>query len=129
MGGLMADKTPDFLGLFSRWDDLIELKAGDILFKKGDPAKHMYVVISGSLRVGEGNAVLEEVAPGGIVGEMAIIEDVPRSATVTAAADCTLARVDERRFLFLIQETPGFALNVMRLLSHRLRRMNQLVKA
>jgi CRP-like cAMP-binding protein len=55
---------------------------------------------------------------------MALIDHGPRSATVTASTDCTLAEIDEKRFLFLVQQTPIFALNVMRTLSHRLRRMN-----
>jgi CRP/FNR family transcriptional regulator, cyclic AMP receptor protein len=125
----MADGDPNFLGLFSRERNVVALKAGEVLFKKDDPAQFMYVVLSGGVRIGDGNVVFEEVAPGGIVGEMAIIDNAPRSATVTAATDCTLAELDEKRFLFLVQQTPSFALNVMRLLSHRLRRMNALVKA
>ena len=124
-----SDVGPDFLGLFRRSSEVVTLKPGDVLFKKGDPAKHMYVVLSGTIRVGDGNTVFEEISPGGIVGEMALIDEAPRSATVTAVADCTLAQIDERRFLLLVQNTPGFALNVMRLLSQRLRHMNTLVKA
>lgn len=127
--GRAADGGPDFLGLFRRSSELVTLKPGEVLFKKGDPAKHMYVVLSGTVRVGDGNTVFEEISPGGIVGEMALIDEAPRSATVTAAGDCMLAQIDERRFLLLVQNTPGFALNVMRLLSQRLRHMNALVKA
>ena len=126
--GLLADGGPDFLGLFRRASEVVTLKPGEVLFKKGDAARHMYVVLSGSVRVGDGNTVFEEISPGGIVGEMALIEEAPRSATVTAATDCTLAQIDERRFLLLVQNTPNFALNVMRLLSQRLRHMNALVK-
>ena len=125
----MDNGEPNFLGLFSRERDVVTLKAGEILFKKGDPAHAMYVVLSGDVRVGDDNVIFEEVSSGGIVGEMALIERAPRSATVTAVTDCTLAQIDERRFLFLAQQTPSFALNVMRLLSHRLRRMNEFVKA
>lgn len=125
----MADGEPNFLGLFSRERDIVTLKPGETLFKKGDTAQHMYVVLSGDVRVGDGNVVFEDVSAGGIVGEMAFIDHAPRSATVTAASNCTLAEIDERRFLFLVQQTPSFALNVMRLLSHRLRRMNEVIKA
>ena len=62
------------------------------------------------------------------MGEMALIDHGPRSATVTASTDCTLAEIDEKRFLFLVQQTPMFALSVMRLLSQRLRRMNAMIK-
>jgi CRP-like cAMP-binding protein len=125
----MADNGPNFLGLFSHERNLITLRPGEVLFKKGDPAQKMYVVLTGAVRISDGNTVLEEVSAGDIVGEMALIDHAPRSATVSAASDCTLAEIDERRFLFLIQQTPGFALNVMRMLSQRLRRMNVLVNS
>jgi len=118
---------PNFLGLFRSEENVVTVKAGDNLFRKGDPGKAMYVVLSGELRVGDGNKVFEQLAPGGLVGEMALIDHVPRAATVTATTDSTLAEIDEKRFLFLTQQTPSFALNVMRILSQRLRRMDAIV--
>ena len=120
---------PSFLGLFRSEENVIALKRGDALFKKGDPARHMYVLLSGELRVGDGNQILETVSAGGMIGEMALIDHAPRAATITAETDCTLAEIDEKRFLFLVQQTPSFALNVMRLLSQRLRRMDNMVSA
>ena len=58
---------------------------------------------------------------------MALIDGSPRSATVTASTDATLAAIDEKRFLFLVHQTPGFALKVMRLLVGRLRKTTALV--
>ena len=113
------------MGLFSREGDVVTLKSGEKLFQKGEVAKHGYVVLEGELRIGEGNATLEQVSAGAMVGEMALVDHGPRSATVTALTDCKLARFDERRFLFLVQQTPSFALNVIRLVSYRLRRMNE----
>jgi len=124
----MADREPNFLGLFSREPNVLALKSGETLFQKGDPARSMYVVLTGELRIGDGNAIFDRLTEGGIVGEMALIDHGPRSATVTASTDCTLAEIDEKRFLFLVQQTPMFALSVMRLLSQRLRRMNAMVK-
>jgi CRP-like cAMP-binding protein len=121
------ESEPNFLGLFSRERDVISLKAGESLFTKGDPAPTMYVVLSGEVRIGDGNTVLETVGPGGIVGEMALIDRSPRSASVTARSDTTLAAIDEKRFLFLVHQTPGFALKVMRLLVGRLRKTTALV--
>ncbi len=75
----------------------------------------------GALNDGSFDKTIPTKVPSGLsVGE--------RSATVTASTNCTLAEIDEKRFLFLVQQTPTFALNVMRLLSHRLRRMNGMVK-
>jgi CRP/FNR family transcriptional regulator, cyclic AMP receptor protein len=128
MWGAMADSEPNFLGIFSRERDVVTLKAGDVLFRAGDPAERMYVVLEGTAQIGDGNVIFEELSPGGMVGEMALIDHAPRSATVTTITDCKLAEIDEKRFLFLVQQTPSFALNLMRLLSHRLRRMNAMVK-
>jgi CRP-like cAMP-binding protein len=116
---------PDFLALFRNETNIASLKPGETLFSEGDPALCMYVVRSGMVRVTSGSTVLEEIGAGSILGEMALIEDTPRSATVTAVTDCEIAMVDHRRFLFLVQQTPSFALNVMKVLSHRLREMNR----
>ncbi len=116
---------PDFLALFRNETNIASLKPGETLFSEGDPALCMYVVRSGTVRVTSGSTVLEEIGAGSILGEMALIEDTPRSATVTAVTDCEIAMVDRRRFLFLVQQTPSFALNVMKVLSHRLREMNR----
>jgi CRP/FNR family transcriptional regulator, cyclic AMP receptor protein len=122
------ESEPNFLGLFSRERDVISLKVGECLFKKGDPAQStMYVVLSGEVRIGDGNIILETVGPGSVVGEMALIDGSPRSATVKASADATLAAIDEKRFLFLVHQTPGFGLKVMRLLVGRLRKTTALV--
>jgi len=102
----------------------VSLRPGEILFKKSDPAQHMYVVLSGDLRVGDGDKFYEKASAGDMLGEMALIDRTPRTATVTAESKCTLAEIDEKRFLFLIQQTPNFALNVLRLMSQRLRQMN-----
>jgi CRP/FNR family transcriptional regulator, cyclic AMP receptor protein len=128
IGWEMVDSAPNFLGLFSRESNVVSLRPDETLFQKGDTARHMYVVLSGELRIGEGNSIYETLSAGGIVGEMALIDHAPRSATVTASTECTLVQVDEKRFLFLVQQTPMFALNLMRLMSRRLRRMNEIVK-
>jgi CRP/FNR family transcriptional regulator, cyclic AMP receptor protein len=125
----MADSEPSFLGLFSGERNPVTLKAGDTLFKKGDPAHCMYVVLSGELSIGDGSQVFEKVSAGAIVGEMGLIDRAPRSATVTAVTPATLAEVDEKRFLFMVRETPSFSLNVLRMLSHRLRRTSTLVSS
>ena len=118
---------PNFAGLFKNEDDVVTLEAGKDLFGKGDAGDSMFVVLDGTLTVGDGNKIYEELSPGDLVGEMALIDHAPRAATVTATSDSKLARIDQKRFLFLTQQTPMFALNVMRILSQRLRRMDMMV--
>jgi CRP-like cAMP-binding protein len=72
-----------------------------------------------------GNRVLETLPQYSIFGEMALIDANPRSATAVAAWDVKLVPVNEKQFLFLISNTPHFALNVMRIMARRLRAMNK----
>ena len=67
------------------------------------------------------DSLIRTVGKGGLVGEMALIDDSPRSADAVARTDCLLTPVDERRFLFLVHETPMFALQVMTVMAERLR--------
>lgn len=122
-----AISKPHFAGLFKNEEDVIALDAGETLFSKGDEGDAMFVVLQGNLKVGDGNKVYEEISTGDIVGEMALIDRAARAATVTALSDSRLARIDQKRFLFLTQQTPMFALNVMRVLSQRVRRMDVMV--
>jgi CRP/FNR family transcriptional regulator, cyclic AMP receptor protein len=104
----------------------ITLKAGEILFREGDDASAMYIVKQGTLRVLSGSTVLETVHNGGLVGEMAIIEeDMPRSATVIAGTYCELAEIDVPRFLTLVANKPAFSITLLRVIARRLRVMNR----
>jgi CRP-like cAMP-binding protein len=90
----------------------------------------MFVVRSGTLTIRSGSVVYEDVGPGGMVGEMGIVEsNMPRSAMVYALTPAELVEVDQERFLALVDETPSFALAVMRVLSRRLRRMDDRYEA
>jgi CRP-like cAMP-binding protein len=110
--------------------ETLTLKPGDFLFHEGDEARCLYVVKSGTLRVMSGSTVYETVRAGAIVGEMAIIEgDVPRSASVIAGTHAELIAIDLPKFLSLVSNTPSFALAVMRVITRRLRVMNQRYRA
>lgn len=81
----------------------------------------MYVLVRGEAEISIGGVVVETCDPGTVVGEMAVIDSSPRSATVTAKTDCEFAVVDKKRFLFLVDETPRFAIYVMQVIAHRLK--------
>jgi len=116
--------SEDFLGLFGNDTEGVTLSPGQTLFEKGEPAHGLYVVKSGEVQILDGNHVFETVGQGGILGEMALVDGGVRSATVRAIAPSVVIPVDERRFLFMVQQTPFFALRVMRVMSARLRAMN-----
>src|SRR5882757_3115381 len=103
----------------------VRLKPGEFLFREGDEAHALYVVKCGSVRVVSGSTVYETVRAGGIIGEMAIIEDgMPRSASVIAGTHAELIEIDADGFLSLIASKPDFALTVLRAIARRLRVMN-----
>ena len=104
----------------------VTLKPGEVLFREGDEAHAMYVVKHGTLRILSGSTILETVREGGLIGEMAIIEEhMPRSATVIAGTYCELVEIDVPRFLSLVANTPDFSITVLRVISRRLRVMNR----
>jgi len=106
------------------------LQPGEILFKEGDPGTTMYLVRSGVLRIRSGSVVYEDVAAGGIVGEMGLVEKhLPRSATVYALQKTELVEIDEDHFARLVERQPSFAITVMRILSRRLRHMDRRYRA
>ena len=87
----------------------------------------MFVLSKGTADVMVNGQVVEQLQHGSVVGEMGIVSPGPRSATVVATSDCEFVAVDEKRFQFLVQQTPFFATQVMRVMAERLRAVNQLV--
>jgi CRP-like cAMP-binding protein len=105
--------------------DAQSFKAGSIIFREGDEARELFVIKSGQVRIQIGNRTVTELAADSIFGEMALIDNEPRSATAVAVTDVELVAVSEKQFLFLVGQTPYFALKVMRVLAQRLRMTNK----
>jgi CRP/FNR family transcriptional regulator, cyclic AMP receptor protein len=100
-------------------------KAGEVIFKEGDEADQLFAIKSGEIAIQLGNRTLAELPANSIFGEMALIDDAPRSATAVAKTDVELVAISEKQFLFLVSQTPFFALKVMRVLARRLRATNK----
>jgi CRP/FNR family cyclic AMP-dependent transcriptional regulator len=98
---------------------------GEVIFDEGDVGDKMYVIRSGEVVIEKAGKAIETLPPGGIFGEMALIDGSPRSATARAKSDCEVAPITEKSFLFLVHETPFFAIAVMRTLADRLRRSSE----
>ena len=111
------------IDIFRKEGDTRRFERGQVVFRQEDEPDVMYGVVEGDLEVRVGDRVIDRVGPGGIVGEMALIDLRPRSATVVAVSECRLVPIDQRRFLFLVQQTPFFALNVMKVLAERMRKL------
>jgi CRP/FNR family transcriptional regulator, cyclic AMP receptor protein len=121
----MPDTSPPVF-LFKSSEDSQSFARGDVIFKEGDPGAEMYAVQQGWVDLMVAGKVVETVDPGGIFGEMSLIDRAPRSATAIAGDSCKVVVIDEKRFNFMTQNTPNFALNVLRVISLRLRVMDRL---
>ena len=117
------------LHLFRNAPDVIAVAAGDYIFRAGETAKVMYLIIEGEVDLMLGETVVETAGESAFIGEMALIDDEPRSASARARSDCRVFPIDETRFQSLVQETPFFALQVMKVLARRLRKMDALLSA
>jgi CRP/FNR family cyclic AMP-dependent transcriptional regulator len=102
--------------------DVREYGPGDFIFAEGEKGDCMYAVLEGEVDIRKHDRVLETVQEGNVFGEMALIDQEPRSASAVAKTSCRVAAVGQRRFTMLVQQTPYFALQIMHVLADRLRR-------
>ena len=86
----------------------------------------MFSVLEGQVELRKGSRTLMVLGPEGIFGEMAILESMPRSADAFALTDCRIAVVNQKRFMQVVSQAPFFAIQMLRLLSERLRRQNEI---
>ena len=104
---------------------------GDVIFEEGSVGKHMYVVVSGSVRIvkkaGGEVAVVATLGKGELFGEMALVDSLPRSASAVAAGDETsVVEIDHAQFAYLVGQQPAFALVILKALSLRLRKQMEI---
>jgi CRP/FNR family cyclic AMP-dependent transcriptional regulator len=102
-----------------------KVAAGETIILEGGVAHEMFLLRKGRAEIRVKDQPIEEVGPGGIFGEMALIDQSPRSATVVALEDTEIIPINERLFVILVQDAPYFALDVMRTLVERIRAMNR----
>jgi CRP/FNR family transcriptional regulator, cyclic AMP receptor protein len=118
---IMTDYDDDMIPGTKDW---ITFAAGRVIFREGEPGDVLYIVVDGQVDVlAEGKLIETIEGPGGIVGEMALIDSAPRSATAVARTECTLVALNQEGFRFHIQKTPDFAIEVMQIMSKRLRKL------
>lgn len=118
------------LGELAACFDWLHLSGGETLFRIGEPADALYVVVTGRLRavideVGAGRRVIREIGRGQNVGELALLTDEPRSASVEAIRDSQLGRLSRARFEELITSQPHVMLELTRILARWLSQSNR----
>jgi CRP/FNR family cyclic AMP-dependent transcriptional regulator len=100
--------------------------SGDVIYSEGDSGTHMFGIVSGSVRLQKGSVVVAALGPDDVFGERALIDRLPRNLTAIATSRTTLAEINRRDFLFLVHESPTFALGIMKALASRLRDYDEL---
>ena len=110
-------------GVFVNAKEKRDLAAGDVVFSEGDAGSEMFGVVEGSIELRHGDTVVTTIGPDGTFGELSIIDQSPRSLTAVAAEPTTIVVIDKRTFLFLVHETPTFAISVMQSLADRIRQL------
>ena len=108
--------------IFKNEPDVRSFSTGQIIFNEGQASDGlMYAVVEGEVEITHHGRSLEVIPAGGVFGEMALLDQHPRSGSAVAKTDCRVAAIAERRFTFLIGQNPYFALDLMRLLAKRVR--------
>ena len=97
---------------------------GERIFEEGEPGQVMYGILAGEVEMYVNGKVVETLATGDVFGERALLhEEYLRASTAVAKTSCKLAFLDRKHFLFAVQQTPMFAIEVMKSYSERLRRL------
>ena len=107
----------NLLEVFQNSEDVENFPAGTVIITEGDSGNRMYIVVKGKVDISLQGRNIGAVLPGGIVGEMALLNSDVRSATATAQTDCQLALIDQGSFKLMLEHVPDFALHVMLVLT------------
>jgi CRP-like cAMP-binding protein len=125
---MFRDIDPARLKLLAFTSERIDFSEGERFFSQGDASDAAYVILNGKVDVtlesGKGTIKVAELGTNALVGEMGILSDTPRSATVVAVGSTTALRIDKRVFLELLSQFPQMSIAVMRELVARLEKMN-----
>jgi CRP-like cAMP-binding protein len=103
----------------------VTFSAGSIVFNKGEPGSCMYIVQSGLIEMLIGDKVIEICGPNEAIGFMSMVDGAPRSSTARVKEACELSLIDQRKFRFMVDEVPNFALYIMGAMARRIRGMSQ----
>jgi len=124
---MVVDEKTDFREIARKGGMVLSYRAGDFIFRDGDTASCMYVVLKGSVEMSMRNTTYATIAEGRPFGMLSLIDKKPRANTARAKEDCELALLDERTFRVMLEETPGFLWYVINEFAARLRATNALV--
>lgn len=120
--------TPDYiLASVAGIIEELSMRPGETLITEGEYGNCMYIIVDGSMRVHSQGQTIISLEAGTTVGELAILDPEPRTASVTASEDSFLFRIDKEPFDEVLAERPEIALGVIRTLSRRVREQGRLL--
>lgn len=99
----------------------LEMAEGSVLTRQGDPGNQCFVIIEGTVDVRIDDRTVAELGAGEVVGEMALLDGRPRTATVRARTPLRLEVLDRREFMSLLENTPSVTLKLLKTLAERIR--------
>ena len=117
---LFADCTKAELRALAQSTDEIDLREGTVMTREGRPGREFFVIIQGTARVARNGRKLADLKDGDWFGEIALITDRPRTATVTATSAVDVLVITDRRFRSLVETMPTIALKVLSTVGDRL---------
>jgi CRP-like cAMP-binding protein len=130
---LFSKIEPAKLKLLAFTSQRLSFAPGDVLCRQGEPGDSAYIILDGKadveIEAPTGRIKVAEVERNAVIGEIAILCDVPRTATITARAPLQALRIDKDTFFRLVTEFPQMAVEIMRELARRLDRTNQQLRA
>jgi CRP-like cAMP-binding protein len=100
---------------------VVRYDKGKIIMVAGQAGALMYVVIEGRVAISIRGAVVERVGPGGVFGEMALVDQSPRAANAVADTDCALLAINRNVFVNLVKSEPSFGIALLSAMAERLR--------
>lgn len=122
---IFKELRDDFLVRLASVMDELSFPKDYTIFTEGQEGRALYIVVSGRVRVHLGNRDLAELDEGACFGEMSLFDSEPRSASITTLEPCDCLVLTQQQLYDAIDETPGIAINIIRLLSRRIRELNR----
>lgn len=121
---IFQELRDDFLVRLASVMDELSFPADHTIFTQGQEGRSLYIVVKGLVRVHIGDRDLAQLKEGACFGEMSLFDAEPRSASVTTLESCECLMLTQLQLYDAIDETPGIAINIIRLLSRRIRELN-----
>ena len=113
--------------MFKDAENTKSYKKGEYIFHQGKEGDTMYVILEGEVDILLNDVVVATFNSGKLFGEMALIDDRVRSASAFAKTDCKLVPVDKESFMYLVKQHPHFALDVMKILTNKVRGLDEIL--